>query len=313
LISIVAMRAVRRRNAHLVNWLQDIYPEVAIQLNVPLLKSPIGRGISALRDRSLKAAQANVVVGQRMATQVLSRKILRSRVHVIPNWTDDEEISPFPRTDNPLRRQWGLEDKFVVGYSGNLGRAHEFDTILTASQRLKDHPRIVFICVGGGHSFDDLSRRVDQHGLRRTFRFFPYQDRSMLKYSLGVADVHWISLKPQLEGLIVPSKFYGVAAAGRPVIAISAKDGEIAQLVEQNACGVVIGPGDAKALADALIELSGDIERVAEMGRRARAMLEAHFTRRQAFESWRAVLDSVIKSPEDGVHRMDHAGVDRSS
>src|SRR5436190_4266007 len=293
LVSIVGMRAARRQNAHLVNWLQDVYPEVAIQLNVGLLKSPIGRTISALRDQSLQAAKANVVVGQLMATRIIARNMDPNRVHIIPNWTDDEEISPLPPMDNPLRRQWQLEDKFVVGYSGNLGRPHEFDTILAASMHLKDHPRIVFACIGGGHSFDDLAKRVVECGLRHLFRFFPYQDRILLKYSLGVADVHWISLKPQLEGLIVPSKLYGIAAAGRPIIAITARDGEIAQLIERHDCGIVIAPGDAKALADALSHLSADAARVAEMGQRARAMLDAHFSRRQAFERWRSVLEAV--------------------
>jgi colanic acid biosynthesis glycosyl transferase WcaI len=293
LIAIPAMRAVRRREAHLVNWLQDVYPEVAIQLNVTLLKSPIGRALSILRDRSLQAAKANVVVGNQMATRILSRNMDLHRVHVIPNWVDDAEISPLPPSDNPLRRQWELEDKFVVGYSGNLGRPHEFNTILAASILLKDHPRIIFLCIGGGHSFDSLARSVEKSGLRRLFRFFPYQNQSLLKYSLGVADVHWISLKPQLEGLILPSKFYGIAAAGRPIIAITAKDGEIAELIEQHACGIIIAPGDAKALADALIHFSTDPTRVAEMGQRARAMLEAHFSRRQAFERWRGVLEAV--------------------
>jgi colanic acid biosynthesis glycosyl transferase WcaI len=201
-----------------------------------------------LRDRSLQAAKANVVVGNQMATRILSRNMDLHRVHVIPNWVDDAEISPLPPSDNPLRRQWELEDKFVVGYSGNLGRPHEFNTILAASILLKDHPRIIFLCIGGGHSFDSLARSVEKFGLRRLFRFFPYQNQSLLKYSLGVADVHWISLKPQLEGLILPSKFYGIAAAGRPIIAITAKDGEIAELIEQHACGIIIAPGDAKAL-----------------------------------------------------------------
>jgi glycosyl transferase family 1 len=120
----------------------------------------------------------------------------------------------------------------VVGYSGNLGRAHEFDTILAAAMQLKNHPRIAFVCIGGGHSFDDLAHCVEKAGIGHLFRFFPYQDRSLLKYALGAADVHWISLKPQLEGLIVPSKFYGIAAAGRPIIAIAAKDGEIARLID---------------------------------------------------------------------------------
>jgi glycosyltransferase involved in cell wall biosynthesis len=226
-----------------------------------------------------------------MARQVISRKVSPDRVHVIPNWTDDNDITPISHASNPLRQQWGLEDKFVVCYSGNLGRAHEFDTLLAAAELLKDDHRIVFVCVGGGHSFDDLSRRVNERSLQRTFRFFPYQDRSMLKYSLSVADVHWISLKPQLEGLIVPSKLYGVAAAGRAIVAITAKNGEIAQLVEQSGCGVVIKPGDAKGLAEILTDFSRNTARVAEMGRRAREMLEAHFTRRHAFERWGAVLD----------------------
>jgi len=291
LISLFAMPVARQRHAFLINWLQDIYPETAIELNIPVLKSPVGRGIAMLRDRSLKTATANVVVGSQMARKVISRNVSASRVRVIPNWTDDNEIRPISHANNPLRQQWGLEDKFVVAYSGNLGRAHEFDTLLGAAELLKNNLYIVFVCVGGGHSFDDLSRRVNERNLQHIFRFFPYQDRNMLKYSLSVADVHWISLKPQLEGLIVPSKFYGVAAAGRAIVAITAKHGEIAQLVEQSGCGVVIEPGDATRLADILIGFSTNAERVADMGRRAREMLEAHFTRQRAFERWRAVLD----------------------
>src|SRR5215216_6399045 len=111
-------------------------------------------------------------------------------------------------------------------------------------------------------------------GLDASFRFFPYQDRAQLRYSLGVADVHCISLKPPLEGLIVPSKFYGIAAAGRPIIAITAADGEIARLVGEYDCGIVIEPGQADALAALLTELSTDARAVAEMGARARAMLD---------------------------------------
>jgi len=114
-----------------------------------------------------------------------------------------------------------------------------------------------------------------------------------LKYSLCVADVHWISQRPELEGLIVPSKFYGIAAAGRPVIAITAKNGEIARLVRQHDCGVVIDPGDAKALVRVLVMLSSDIEKTVAMGARARAMLDAHFTQRRAFERWQRLLEAI--------------------
>jgi len=293
LLSLVAMRAAMQQGAYLVNWLQDVYPEVAIQLGVPFLKGPVRHVLSYLRDRSLRVAKANVVVGQRMAEQIISRGVSADRVKVIHNWSDDEQISPVANTKNPLRERWGLTDKFVVGYSGNLGRAHEFETLLAASERFRHNPHIVFLFIGGGHQLEELPRRVKQRGLDRTFQFIPYQDQANLKYSLGVPDVHWISLRPELEGLIVPSKFYGIAAAGRPMIAITAKDGEVARLIEQHQCGLIVEPGDVEGLEKAIILLATDDHRRAAMALGARAMLDAHFTSRGAFERWRHLLDSI--------------------
>jgi glycosyltransferase involved in cell wall biosynthesis len=221
-------------------------------------------------------------------------------VHVIPNWSDDEALCPVGHDDNPLRREWGLERSFVVGYAGNLGRAHEFATVLSAAQLLRDHPRIVFLFIGGGHQFDRLARSAKERGLYRRFRFMPYQPLELLKYALNVPDVHLISLKPALEGLIVPSKFYGIAAVGRPVISITASDGEIATLVRRHECGLVVEPGNGPGLAEALIRLSNCPPRTAEMGKRARTMLDDQFTRRHAFEHWRELL-AVIRKPAVGL------------
>jgi len=291
------MYAASRRALRLVNWMQDLYPEVAAELGVPLTRGPLGRWLARWRDAALRAASANVVVGQRMADRVAARGIASERIHVIPNWCDDEVIRPIAAQDNPLRREWGLGDRFVVGYSGNLGRAHDFSTLLAAAERLRNDERIVFLFVGGGHKFDELARSVAARGLERSFRFKPYQEQAVLKFSLGVPDIHWISLNPELEGLIFPSKFYGIAAAGRPLIAIAAPDGEIARLVREHECGFVVAPGDAPALAALLAALAADRGALAGMGARARAMLEAQFTRRQALEKWCRVLDAVGDSP----------------
>ena len=293
LLSILAARATRRRGARLINWLQDLYPEVAAQLHIPLLGGGIGRALVARRDRSLLAADANVVPGERMSERVAGRGVDPTRIAIIANWVDDERIVPVAPADNELRRAWRLEDKFVVGYSGNLGRAHEFDTLLGAAERLREHTRIVFVFIGGGKRFDELAGEVAARGLQRSFRFFPYQDRSVLKFSLSVPDLHWMSLSPGLEGLLFPSKLYGILAAGRPVIAVVAKDGEIARLVESRGCGVAIAPGDAAALAAILLQLSRDAARCAEMGRRARDLLDEQFTRRAAFAKWEALIERV--------------------
>ena len=124
----------------------------------------------------------------------------------------------------------------------------------------RNKPNFSFLFVGGGHHFAKLAQAVKHRGLTNFRSASAIRIDLSLKFSLGVPDVHWISLRPELEGLVVPSKFYGIAAAGKPIIAIGSKDGEIARLVQQHQCGFVVEPGDFKALADILLELSTNAE-----------------------------------------------------
>jgi glycosyltransferase involved in cell wall biosynthesis len=297
LTSVIGMAAALRNGARLVNWLQDIYPETAVELGMPLMRGPAAAGLAALRNRSLRQAEVTVVVGELMARKVEALGAPSSRVHVIPNWCNDELIRPVAPSENSLRQAWGLAGQFVFGYSGNLGRAHEFETVLAAAERLRNEPHFIFLMIGGGKRFEELSRAVTRRGLASSFRFIPYQEQKTLPYSLAVADAHWLSLNPKLEGLIIPSKFYGIAAAGKPIIVIADHNGEIARLVQRHGCGMVIAPGDADALVGALRLLSKAPETVSEMGRRARTMLEAHFTRQKALQRWSRLLDQLDKSP----------------
>lgn len=290
LLSVALASVARQRRAHLVNWLQDIYPETASILGVPLLRGPVALSLATLRNRSLREADATVVVGELMARHIKDLGIVPARVHVIANWCDDETIRPAVGTDNPLREAWHLSGKFVVGHSGNLGRAHDFETVLGAAERLRNDTRIVFLMIGGGKHFEELAKAVKARGLDNSFRFRPYQERTMLPYSLGVADAHWLSLHPALEGLIVPSKFYAIAAAGKPMLMIGDSEGEIGRLIRQHRCGTVIAPGDAATFVDTLRRWSGAPEAIIEMGARARQMLDAQFTRRRALDQWNRLL-----------------------
>lgn len=299
LISVVALAAARRTGASLVNWLQDIYPETAIALGVPMIRGPIAASLAALRDRSLRHAAATVVAGERMGRTAEANGAARSTIHVIPNWCDDEAITPLASADNPLRQAWSLAGKFVFGYSGNLGRAHEFATVLAAAERLRDDPGFVFLMIGGGSRFDELKQAVGARGLDRAFRFMPYQERAMLRYSLGLPDAHWLSLNPKLEGYVVPSKFYGIAATAKPIVVIADRAGELARLVRQHDCGFVLAPGDGDALAMILRRLAREPAMIAAMGRRARAMLDAQFTRRQELLRWSNLLDRLRHNVQD--------------
>jgi glycosyltransferase involved in cell wall biosynthesis len=293
LLSVAVTSTVRWRQGRLVNWLQDIYPETATVLGVPMIRGPVAAALRALRNRALQNADATIVVGETMARRIATFGIAAARIHVIPNWCDDEAIRPVAAVDNPLREAWQVADKFVVGYSGNLGRAHEFETILATAEQFRDEPRIAFLMIGGGRGFEDLARAVKARGLESLFRFRSYQERAMLPFSLGVPDVHWLSLNPQLEGLVVPSKFYGIAAAGRPIVMIGDREGEIARLVRRHRCGISVAPGEFGILAQTLRHWLNAPQAIGEMGARARQMLDAQFTRRQAFDQWRRLLNQL--------------------
>jgi glycosyltransferase involved in cell wall biosynthesis len=165
--------------------------------------------------------------------------------------------------------------------------------VLGAAERLRNETRIVFLMIGGGKHFEDLAKAVKARGLENSFRFRPYQERAMLPHSLGIADAHWLSLRPALEGLIVPSKFYAVAAAGKPMLMIGDSEGEIGRLIREHCCGTIIRPGDAATLADTLRCWSEQTKSIAEMGAQARQMLDARFTRRRAFEQWRRLIGQL--------------------
>ena len=167
LTSLIAMAVAARNGARLVNWLQDIYPETAVELGVPFMRGPLAASLTALRNRSLRQAYATVVVGDLMARKVESLGAPSTGVHVIPNWCHDELIHPVDHSENPLRQRWGLADQFVLGYSGNLGRAHEFQTVLAAAEQLRNEPHFIFLMIGGGKRFEELAQAVKQQELTR--------------------------------------------------------------------------------------------------------------------------------------------------
>ncbi len=292
LISVPAGWVARLRGARRMNWLQDLFPEVAAELGFGLARGPSGWLLSVLRDRSLRAASANVVLGRLMRDRVAALGVEQSKIVVIPNWADGASVRPVRRHLNPLRAEWGLDDKFVVGYSGNMGRAHEFRTMVDAAVVLHNEPDIVFLFIGGGAQKAMVIAASAEHGLANLV-FKPYQPRERLDESLGAADVHLVSLRPELEGLIVPSKFYGIAAAARPTIFIGDPEGEIGTEIREADCGRCVQQGDVSGLVTAIRALRDDIQMRERMGENARLVFAERFDKPIAVDRWRALLRTV--------------------
>ncbi|HEX7558596.1 MAG TPA: glycosyltransferase family 4 protein, partial [Usitatibacter sp.] len=146
----------KEKGAKVVLWLQDVFPEVAREYGVPGMGGPIGAVIRRIRDRSLSIADRIVVIGDRMASEVAKAGASPERIEVIHNWADGEAITPVDRDANALRRQWDLGGDFIVGYSGNLGRVHEFETMLDAAALLKDDAGIRFVVIGRGPRLQEV-------------------------------------------------------------------------------------------------------------------------------------------------------------
>jgi len=292
LISVVAGWAARWRGARLVNWVHDLFPEIAERLGVRFVGGPSARALRALRDRSLMGATCNVAIGSAMAAKLSDLGVPGNRVSIIHNWGDGEAIRPMPLAGHRLREAWKLENRFVVAYSGNMGYAHEFDTILDAADRLRGREDVVFLFIGGGVRRGAIEAEAGRRGLANIC-FKPYQPRERLGESLTAANAHLVSLLPRLEGLMVPSKFYAVAAAGRPILFIGASDGELASLVGESGCGYRIAPGQGDVLAERIETLTGDPELARRQGDAARRLFEQRFDRRLAAEAWGHVLRSA--------------------
>ena len=293
---VLAVVAARLKRAKLIVWLQDLYPEVAIELGVRGLRGPLGWALIQLRNMALRGADANVVIGVRMSDRLIAGGVRPFRIHLLPNWSDDS-IEPLRSADSNSRKEWGIKDDvFVFGYSGNLGRAHEAETLLGAAKLLQHRQDICFLFVGSGHESHYLKRAIAEAGLEN-FVFQPHQPRDQLSHSMAASDAHWLSLRPELEGLIVPSKFYGIASAGRPVVAIVAKDGEIARAVNDLDCGYVVEPGDSARLAAVIAELADNPMHGQQLGQRARAGSDQKFARRLALKRWSWIIQKVTEEP----------------
>jgi colanic acid biosynthesis glycosyl transferase WcaI len=281
----------RRRGARVINWLQDMFPEVAeVLLGAPIRWA--GPPLRSLRNRSLRMADRNVVISRAMAVRVAAAGVTSAHIGLIENWTDEQLVLPVEPRDNPLRREWGVEGKFVVGYSGNLGRAHDWQTMLDVADSLREREDIHFVLIGGGKGAQAFAGAAAKRGLTN-ISVQPYQSRDGLSNSLSAPDLHWFSLHPALEGCILPSKLYGIQAAGRPALFIGATDGELATFLRDTGTGFAVAPGFASDACASIERLIGDPALAAAMGKRARQYLEANGTRRAALMHWQAIIAST--------------------
>ena len=269
--------------------LMDIYPDLAIEARVLKRDSAAARILNHLSRFALRNADGVIVIGRCMEERVVEMGVDPARIAFIPNWTDEGAIVPIVPEKNPFRREQGWQEKLIVLYSGNIGTSHYFDDILEVSLRMREMANVVFAFIGTGQRLGEIEAYKRRHGLKNIV-LLPFQRQEVLAHSLSAGDVHFVSLRSGFEGLVVPSKAYGVLAAGRPILYQGPSRSEIARLIAENDIGCVVPLGDSEALHQALLAYIRDPALRKRQGERARRLAETHYSREAARSRYALLL-----------------------
>jgi glycosyltransferase involved in cell wall biosynthesis len=256
----------------------------------------------------LRKSDRIVVLGECMRERVIGKigQSAASRVDVIHNWADGSLIKPLDADENPFKKAEKLEGKFVLLFSGNLGRVNEFKTVLDAARILRDRLDILFLFIGEGAKASEIENFARAEALEN-IRMLPYQPRETLRYSLAAGDASLVTLAEGLAGLSVPSKTYGILAAGRPILFVGDAQSSTARLVSENNCGAIVSSGDGARLAQIVSDWASDKERLAQLNAASRTAFEKHYSRERAVNSY---LETFAKCMENshspGQHKVSN-------
>jgi len=216
-----------------------------------------------------RASTKVIALGDTMRHRLIDNKGARpERTLIIPDWADTTAIVPGHKP-NAFSQAHGLTDSFVVMHSGNIGLSQSLETLIDAAALLRDVPDLTLVFQGEGVNKEPLKARAAALGLSNVM-FLPYAPKERLGESFAVADVFIVSLQSGLAGYIVPSKLYGILAAGRAFVAAVEDECEVASLARRHECGLVAEPGNARQLAERLLTFYGDREMTKQFGANAR-------------------------------------------
>jgi colanic acid biosynthesis glycosyl transferase WcaI len=287
-LGITGWMIARARKARLLFNIQDIFPDVAIELGT--FESP--RLISATRkleNLCYRLSDAITVLSDDLKTNLCHKGVPDEKIHVIPNFVDTDVITPSP-ADNSYREEFGLIGKTVVMYAGNIGLSQSLDTVLDAAGALAYEEDLMFVINGHGAKRAEVEEKA--RGMKNV-AFVDLQPAERLTEVLAAGDIHLVPLKKGLASASVPSKTYSILAAARPFVAGVDTGTEIARLAERSGAGIAIPPEDAESLAKALRAMLDDPEETRRMGENGRAYIEGWASPAAVAKAYESLIDGL--------------------
>ncbi|MCR9199798.1 MAG: glycosyltransferase family 4 protein [Planctomycetaceae bacterium] len=290
LLPFVASGLSRKSGCRMVGYLQDIYPDVAVALG----KVSNSWAIRKLRNSLFsiyRRCDRMVVLSRDMKQLLLDGGVEEQHIRIVPNWADTESIQPVDEA-NRFTEKFQLQGKFVAMYSGNLGLTQRLEQFVEAASLLRDEPDIEFVFVGRGARRPELERQVTELQLNNVM-FCDYQPLEELSHSLSAADLHLIPLTESLSRCLMPSKLYGILAAGRPYLTNAPEDSELYHVTTQQEVGFTVKAGSAEAIAARIREARSDQQRLTRMGQAARRLALDQYTPAHSIDAFSRTLTEV--------------------
>ena len=303
LIGLVAVAIGRLRGMQVVALMQDVYPDVAIALGALRRRSLLSRTLGWLTRQMLKGSTRIIVLGECMKdriVEIIGPERL-SRIDVIHNWADGATIKPIDEKESSFAARNRIGNAFVVMFSGNLGQVNDFETLMESASLLKNRPDIQFVFIGEGAKKTYIAEYARINNLTNV-RLLPYQPQEDLRVSLAAGHASVVTLADGLAGLSVPSKSYGIMAAGRPILFVGDRRSSIAALVQTHDCGEVIDCGDAARVAQVIESWAHNRRHADKLGLNGRAAFEKYFDRPIAIESY---VQCFLRCGVSGVKSWD--------
>ena len=291
--------AISRLRGHKYVYLAtEIFPDAAIALGVLKSDGPIARIWDFTNRLVYGRARAVIVIGPRLRHKVarhIEDGIGNPKLRFVHNWANPDEIKPVPKSENWWVKEQGLEGKFIVLYSGNMGLSHDLGTLIEAADVLRDQDNLKIVLIGGGPSKAWLATEVERRQLPNVV-FLPYQPVDVLPFSLTSGDLSVVTLAPRMDALTIPSKLYPAMAAGQAILALMGPGTEVGEMTLEHEIGIRVTQGDVDGMVSELKRLLADPDKVEHMKRRSRKIFEENYTREHSVNTYVSILEEVCHS-----------------
>ncbi|MDU6365067.1 MAG: glycosyltransferase family 4 protein [Clostridium sp.] len=277
------------KSAKFIYNIQDFNPEQTMAVGYSKNKLLLNF-VMWLDKLSCKLSDKVIVVGRDMQ-ETLKDRFKNKKVPnntFINNWINEKEIYPLPSNNEKVlefKRKYDLENKTIIMYSGNIGLYYDLENLIKVIGRFRDREDVVFTFIGDGTVKQKLVDYVNEKNLTNV-KFIPYQPKEDLNYSLNAGDIHWVVNAKGIKGVSVPSKLYGVMAAGKTVLGVLEEGSEARLIIEECGCGVCIEPSKYDVICKKIDDILNDIDNYKKIGFRGKEYVDKFIKKDVAIEKY---------------------------